>query len=115
MLGAMTDQGLQLEPPASRTDVRPVAVPLAKFANCGACNDAAASTKIKVMLLWRMAKFAVDDLVRYTPVRNSAGNYIVVRLMPSEERQDEQHYRIRSEVGNEERVVSESTLSPQQE
>jgi hypothetical protein len=60
-----------------------------------------------------MAKFAVDDLVRYTPIRRNAGNYIIVRQMPAEERQDEPQYRIRSEIGSEERVVSESMLSPQ--
>ena len=57
-------------------------------------------------------KFAVGQAVEYTPARQSAAMFKVVRHMPEEFQAMDWKYRIKSEQENFERTVLECDMSP---
>jgi hypothetical protein len=63
-----------------------------------------------------MQKFRIGDTVAYLPMSRlrqkfPSGFYKVVSMMPREDRHDEAAYRVRSTVGNVDRVAQEGQLT----
>ena len=63
-----------------------------------------------------MQKYRVGDTVAFLPsirtrMKHPSGAYKIISMMPREDSQDEAAYRIKSAVGNVERVANEGELS----